>query len=212
MTWRPWPRRRGAEATRAVVLDVEATGLDAERDDLLAIATVGVELSGSRVVVRPADSFEVVLQHDTGESPDKSNILLHGIGAGAQRAGVDAAEALASFAGHAGAAYLVGFHVAFDRRMIERALDAARRPRLPNRWLDLADLAPVLHPGTNAKALDDWLSLYGIKVAQRHVAASDAWATAELLQRLWSRAFAQGLRDWRALEKMAAARRWLPGA
>lgn len=205
-------RRRGADAGRAVVLDVETSGLDPDRDDLLAIAAVGVELRGGRIVIRPGDSFEVVLQRDVGASPDKSNILLHGIGAGAQRAGVGAAEALAGFAEHAGTALLIGFHVAFDRRVIERALRSAGRPRPANRWLDLAELAPLLHPGARATALDDWLALYGIEVAQRHVAASDAWATAELLQRLWPRAVAQGLRDWRALEKMVGARRWWSGA
>lgn len=208
---RPWLRRE-ADAARAVVLDVETSGLDPERDDLLAIAAVGVELRGGRVVIRPADSFDVVLRRDTGASPDKPNILLHGIGAGAQRAGVATAAALAAFAEHAGTALLIGFHVAFDRRMIERALRAAGRPRLANRWLDLADLAPLLHPGARATALDDWLALHRIVVARRHAAASDAWATAELLQCLWPRAVAQGSHGWRALEKLASARRWLPGA
>jgi DNA polymerase-3 subunit epsilon len=209
--WWPW-RRREEDAARAVVLDVESSGLDPERDDLLAIAAVGVERRGSRVVIRPGDSFDVVLRRESGAPPDKSNILLHGIGAGAQRAGIEAAEALEAFADHAGTALLIGFHVAFDRRMIERASRAVGRPRPANRWLDLADLAPVLHPGVRATALDDWLALYGITVAQRHAAASDAWATAELLQRLWLRAADQGVRDWRALAALAATRRWLPGA
>lgn len=207
----PW-RQRAAEGARAVVLDVETSGLNPERDDLLAIAAVGVERRGGGVVIRPGDSFEVVLGRDTGAPPDKSNILLHGIGAGAQRAGVAPVEALTGFAEHAGTSLLIGFHVSFDRRMIERALHAAGRPRLANRWLDLADLAPLLHPGARATTLDDFLALHGITVAERHVAASDAWATAELLQCLWPRAVAQGLRDWRALEDAAAARRWLPGA
>lgn len=206
-TW----RRREPDDARAVVLDVETSGLDCERDDLLAIAAVGVELRGGRIAIRPGDSYEVVLRRDTGASPDKSNILLHGIGAGAQRAGVGAEQALAGFAKHAGTALLIGFHVAFDRRMIDRALRAVGRPRLANRWLDMADLAPLLHPGARATALDDWLALHGITVANRHSAASDAFATAELLQRLWPRAAALGLRDWRALEKAAASRRWLSG-
>lgn len=77
----PW-RPRAADGARAVVLDVETSGLDPEHDDLLAIAAVGVERRGGGVVIRPGDSFEVVLGRDTGAPPDKANILLHGIGAG----------------------------------------------------------------------------------------------------------------------------------
>lgn len=207
-----WFGRERASPARWLVLDVESSGLDPTRDRLLAIAAVAVRPAPERLLVDPGDSFEIVLrQADSGAgAPDKANILVHGIGVGAQRGGVEPAEALAAFCAFAGAAPLVGFHAAFDRALIERALKAVRAPRLPNPWLDLADLAPVLRPDTKAHALDDWLAVYGLTVGTRHQAASDALATAELLQCLWPALRAQGAGGrFDAVAKLAAARRWV---
>jgi len=202
------------DEARWVVLDVESSGLDVRSDRLLAIAAMGVHFDGGRPRLQVADSFEVVLRQPEATAPaDKANILLHGIGVGAQREGVDAAEALAAFARWVGASPLIAFHAAFDRAMLDRACRAAGLPVLPaSAWLDLAPLAAVLHPGVRAKALDDWLAHFGIVCAIRHQAASDTLATAELLLRLWPalrRALPKpGLR---AAQALADAQRWMPG-
>ncbi len=203
---------------RWVVLDVEASGLDVRRDRLLAIAAVAVHRPGDashgdRPRVRLGDSFEVVLcQPDVVAPPDKANILLHGIGMGAQREGMDFAAGLDAFVAWAGASPLIAFHAAFDRAMLDRACREQGRPPLPAAWLDLAPLAAVLHPGVRGKALDDWLAHFGIVCAVRHQAAADALATAELLLRLWPALRRELPRpDFRAVQGLAAARRWMPG-
>ncbi len=203
--------RRTPEPARWLVLDVESSGLDPARDRLLAIAAVAVRREGPRLLVDLDDSFEIVLRQ-AETAPDKANILIHGIGVATQRAGVPPAQALAAFATFAGAAPLIGFHSAFDRVLIDRATRAVLGQRLRNAWLDLADLAPVLCPGARARALDDWLAAFSITCLARHHAAADALATAELLQRLWTLAVAQGAgASFAALARLAAARRWLPG-
>ncbi len=208
--WPAWLARRGAAPSRWLVLDVESSGLDPTRDRLLAIAAVAVQADGARLVVRPGDSFEVVLRQPD-VMPDKANILVHGIGVAAQRAGVEPALALQAFLDFAAGAPLVAFHAAFDRALIERAIRGVLGRRLPNAWLDLADLAPVLRPGVKAKALDDWLAVYGLTVAVRHQAAADTLATAELFQRLWPLARAQGAdARFASVARIAAARRWMP--
>ena len=182
---------------------------------LLSIAAVAVHLRSTGLHIVPADSFEIVLQQARQEAaPDKANILVHGIGVGAQHAGVAPATALQAFKAYANGAPLVGFHVSFDRRLLERAERAApaQGPRLPGRqWLDLAELAPALRRDVTAKALDDWLAVYGIRCLARHQAAADALATAELLLCLWplARSQTQGQPDFKALQRVAAARRWL---
>ncbi len=79
----------------------------------------------------------------------------------------------------------MAFHAAFDRRSWQRALRQAGLPALRNRWIDLAELAPALHPDTKARALDDWLDAFGIGVTARHQAGSDAFATAMLFAACW---------------------------
>jgi DNA polymerase III subunit epsilon len=223
--WRPvvksladwWARRtRGAAAaTRWIVLDVETSGLDVERDRLLAIAGIAVDLSGGAPVIRLGDSFELLLrQHDALPGLDeaaRANILLHGIGLAAQRGGQPAAEALQAFEAWVGEAPLLAFHAPFDRAMIQRDMQRLLGRRLRNPWADLAPVAAALHPVPGAGSLDDWMAHFGIRCAQRHRAAADTLATAELLLRLWPALSRRGEILFADLQAMASAGRWLGG-
>jgi DNA polymerase III subunit epsilon len=142
---------------RWIVLDVETTGLDIHHDVLLAIAAVAVTFDDAGTPrIALSDSFEAVLHHASA-STDKDNILIHGIGVGAQRAGPPPREVLAAFERWIGRSPLLAFHAHFDRTMIERAMKMALH-RVPNNsWLDLEPVAATLHPGLGARALDDWL-------------------------------------------------------
>jgi len=205
-----WFARARADDRRWIVLDVEASGLDAARDRLLAIAAVAVHRDRGTPRIAIADSFECVLRHAPA-AVDRANILVHGIGAGEQRGGRDPAEALAAFAHWVGRAPLLGFHVAFDAALIQRSMRATLGRRLANPWIDVAEIAPVVRPDVAARSLDDWLAVFGVPCLQRHQAAADALATAELLLRLWPGVLVQRAgADWRALRRLAAQRRWLP--
>lgn len=208
--------RPAPDATRWVVLDVETSGLDPQRDRLLAIAALAVQLDPGRGRPRIAlgDSFEVLLRQPNAASvpADKANILLHGIGVGAQRGGMDTAQALTAFERFVGPSPLLAFHAAFDRAVIERACRAALGRRPGNAWLDLAPLAAVLHPGVPAQALDDWLAHFRIPCLARHQAAADTLATAELLLALWPALQRElGTPRIATVARLAAQRRWVAG-
>jgi DNA polymerase-3 subunit epsilon len=208
-----WRRPRAAiDDGRWVVLDVETSGLDARRDRLLAVAAVAVRVADGRASISLGDSFEVVIrQPEAAGQPDRSNILLHGIGIGAQRAGVPRAPGLQALAAWVGASPLVAFHAAFDRTMLDRACAAEGQAPLHDAWLDLEPLAGVLQPRVKARSLDEWMQALDIRCAVRHQAAADTLATAELLLKLWPL-----LREelpqptFQATAALAAARRWLP--
>ena len=76
-------RLRRIAAQRWVVVDCETSGLDPARDALLAIG--GVAVREARVDVD--DSFEVLVRPERPSG--RENILIHGIGEGAQRDAVD---------------------------------------------------------------------------------------------------------------------------
>lgn len=212
MSWLQRLLRRGPalDDARWIVLDVESSGLDASRDRLLAIAALAVRVDGARAAIALGDSFEIVLRSESATT-DKANILVHGIGVGAQRAGVEPAEALAAFERYVGASPLVAFHAAFDRTLIERGFDALGR-RLANPWLDIAPLAEVLHPQVGARSLDEWMQHFGIVCAVRHQAAADTLATAELLLKLWPALLRELPRPrFGAVARLAASRRWVGG-
>lgn len=209
--WWPAARSRPLDDTRWVVLDVETTGLDPGRDELLALSAVALHhRSDGALRLVGGDSFDVLVARSRQPAvPDRQNILLHGIGIGRQRTGVDAAQALEAFERWAGDAPRLGFHVDFDRVVLERATrrHLGRRPRA--HWIDLAPLARSAHPQAKAQALDDWLQLFAIPCAQRHEAAADTLATAEMLLRLWPVLRAAGARGAADLEQLARDARWV---
>jgi DNA polymerase-3 subunit epsilon len=207
-----WRKRQthAREPERWLVLDVESSGLDASSDRLLALAAVSLRFDAQRAWIELADSFEVVLrQAEDASPPDRANILVHGIGIAAQGRGLDPLQALQRFEAFVADAPLLGFHVAFDKQLIDRATQAQLGRRLRNPWLDIADVAAVLRPGVAARTLDDWMLACGIACTHRHQAMADALATAELLLQLLPAARADGVSGFRDLARLAARRRWL---
>jgi len=103
----------------------------------------------------------------------------------------------------------VAFHAAFDAELLRRAFGRA----LPQRWLDLAELAPALHSERAAcRALDDWLAAFGIPPQARHDALGDAFAAAQILLVLLAAAQRQGITTLEGLHAAARGRRWLAPA
>ncbi len=197
--------RAAPPSSRWVVVDTETTGLDPENDALLAIGAVAV-VEGR---IGLDDSFEVTVRQDSIRAgPD---ILIHGIGVGSQREGMSLNESVAAFAAYADDAPLVGFHATFDQAILRRAFGLAGRRLSPSPWLDVAELAPTVLPALRerCRALDEWLSACAIRCDNRHNAASDALATAQLLVKLLPAARQQGLVGYDALRKAARAGRWL---
>lgn len=185
---------------RWVVVDVETTGLDVERDSLLSIGAVAMSHQG----IDLRDSMEIAVRPPSVS--DRSNILVHRIGAGAQAAGEPPAQACRRFLDFAGESPIVGYHLGFDRAFLTRAMHASGLAA-PRRWLDLAELAPALRPEAQAHALDEWLALANLRAAARHSAASDAMATAMLFQWLIN-IVPSGERTFRRLRALARNARW----
>ncbi len=216
MSWDWFRKPFGAAGTvdeaRWVVLDVETSGLDPQRDQLLAIAAIAVRVDWAtrRLSITPGDSFEVVLRQ-TSAASTKDNILLHGIGLQRQREGVPVKEGLRAFAGFIGDSPLLAFHAPFDQAMIVRYVIKHLGAALPNRWVDIEQLCAVTHEKVRARALDEWIAHFGIVCALRHQAAADTLAECELLLRIWPQMVGQ-CRSWRDVEKLAAQQRWIARA
>jgi DNA polymerase-3 subunit epsilon len=75
--------------------------------------------------------------------------------------------------------------------------------------MDIEPIARLVGGNPKARALDDWLEYFGIECAVRHQAAADAFATAELLLRLWPAARKEA-KSWSQLRKLARQAAWVP--
>ncbi len=209
------PRRRGhfeVDESRWVMLDVETSGLDPQRDRLLAIAAIAlrVDWARKRLSVDLGDSFEVVLRQQEVTAA-KDNILLHGIGVQRQREGVAPDAALRAFMDYVGRSPLLAFHAAFDQAMITRHLRQHLAPAPAHPWVDIEYLCAVTCEYVRARSLDEWMRHFGIECAVRHQAAADTLAECELLLRVWPRVAAQ-CGCWADVERMARQQRWIQRA
>lgn len=173
---------------RWVVVDVETTGLNLNRDLVLSIGAVVIE-DGA---IDFSQLFERTLQREA-HKPGPS-VLIHGLGPSAIAAGSAPAEALLDFMEFVGDSPLLAFHAGFDQHMLQRALKDSLGYRLAHRFFDIAELAPCLCPhGPRREAgLDDWTEHFGLLVEERHHASADALVTAELALILFSHARRQG--------------------
>lgn len=186
---------------RLVVLDLETSGLDMKRDQLLSIGAVVIEQGA----IDLGQQFECTLQrpdHKVGPS-----VLIHGIAPSAIANGVEPAEALLDFMEFVGDSPLLAFHAQFDQRMLSRALKQSLGYNLRHRFFDIAELAPLLCPQAKLPrgGLDDWTRYFGLQVQQRHHASADALATAELALILFSKARRQRLDSLLALHQRLAS-------
>lgn len=202
-------------ARRWVVVDVESSGLDAARDRLLAIAAVAVHFDEAfmRPRIELGDAFEVLIRQPEPQTQqvDKANILIHGIGIGAQRSGLPPDQALQAWEAYAADSPLVAYHSAFDQTMIDRASRAARGRVLPNPWLDLEPVAALVHDDPRRRALDHWLQRHGIHCLLRHQAAADTLATAQLLLSLWPAVRARVDGRFASVADWAESHQFMPG-
>ncbi|EJN37516.1 DNA polymerase III, alpha subunit (gram-positive type) [Pseudomonas sp. GM84] len=188
---------------RWVVLDLETSGLNPSRDQVLSIGAVAIE-DGA---IDFSQQFERTLHRPTQKT--NASVLIHGLGPSALAAGCDPAEALLDLLEFIGASPVLAFHAPFDQRMLARALKQSLGYRLQQHFLDVAELAPMLNPDTVLReaGLDDWVARFDLHIEERHHASADAQVTAELALILLSQArrqqldsplqLEQRLRGWR---------------
>ncbi|WP_375139137.1 3'-5' exonuclease [Pseudomonas entomophila] len=174
---------------RWVVLDLETSGLNTQRDQVLSIGAVVIE-DGA---IDLGQQFERTLCRPGQKTT--SSVLLHGLGPTALAAGSEPCEALLDLLAFIGDSPVLAFHAPFDQRMLARALKDALGYRLAHPFLDVAELAPMLNPDTVLReaGLDDWVARFGLQVQERHQASADAQVTAELALILFSQARRQQL-------------------
>ncbi|WWG65855.1 3'-5' exonuclease [Pseudomonas poae] len=182
---------------RWVVLDLETSGLNLNRDEVLSIGAVVIE-DGA---VDFSQLFERTLHR--ADSRLRPSVLIHGLGPSAIAAGSNPVEALLDFMAFVGDSLLLAFHAPFDQHMLGRALKDSLGYRLAHPFLDVAEIARLLCPDTPLReaGLDDWIHHFGLHVGERHHASADALATAELMLILFSRARRQHIDSPKALQE-----------
>jgi DNA polymerase III subunit epsilon len=206
--WSGAPRSQAVSEHRWVVVDVETSGLDPSSADLLAIAAIALHLDWAtkKMTIALGDSFEVEICPP--RASEKANVLLHGIGQQRQLQGVAPATGLEQFSQFVGNSPLLAFHANFDKTILLRASKLGGVPGIANQWLDLAHLCRVVHQNASARSLDEWMDELGVVCADRHKAAADTLAEAQVMLLLWPHVLGK-CSSFAQVQMLAEQRRWL---
>ncbi len=168
-----------------IAFDIETTGLDGDRGEIIEIAAVlvmGGEITREfSTLVRPKGRIPINIQHITGISEDMVE------DAPAEN------EALEQFIEFIDDSPLIAHNVEFDIGFIRKRLMAWELPNILNQTYDSLAMARVLYPRLVNHKLGTVAGLFGLENPDAHRAMGDAMTLAGITGYLWQR--------WLALPK-----------
>jgi len=203
----PTPKTIGdqpLDSCRMIVLDLETTGLNMSRDEVIAIGAVAIEGQA----INLGDQFDLVLRRP--ELDIRETVLIHGIGPEALTQGHETEDALLHLLQWMNGDPVLAYHSAFDQKFLEKTLKAQLGYTTPHIWMDVAELLPAFfpHAETRGRGLDNWADYFQLEASERHHAAADAMVTAELTLIALNKARRNNIRTLKELaEKLRYQRR-----
>jgi DNA polymerase-3 subunit epsilon len=178
--------------------DLETTGLDPEKDAIIALG--GVHLLGSQVLRQ--EVYEALV--DPGRPIPKASTEVHGLTWEMLKGKPRLEEVLPSFRAFLQDTVLLAHNGAFDVAFLKRA--GIHQPPL----VDTLLLAHFLFPDLKDHALERLAERFGVPVLGRHTALGDALMTAEVFARMVPLLKGRGFRTLgevlRACERLPLAR------
>lgn len=158
-----------------VAVDVETTGLDPARDEIIEVGLCRIENGAV------GESFSSLVRPSGPVPPNVKRLT--GIDDGLLQKAPLWQEIAARVASFIGSAPLIGHNVAFDAGFLSRYL---KRP-FTQPLLDTCELVRLLLPGVQGYSLERVASLAGVSYPVQHRALPDAMVTAELFLTLLKR-------------------------
>ena len=102
--------------SRLIVLDLETTGLNQSKDEVIAIGAVAIRNNA----IELCDQFDLVLRRP--ELDIRETVLIHGIGPEALTSGHETEDALFRLLEWMDGDPVLAYHSAFDQGFLEKAL------------------------------------------------------------------------------------------
>lgn len=163
------------------VLDTETTGLELTKSKIISIAAVKVQ------------NFKIIDFYNTFINPEEvipdESVKWHGITDEMVRDKPRIGEVLPDFLKFIDTSVIVGHHVSFDIKMLDKELDAGFGCRLNNAWLDtMLIYSRAILKKEDHHTLDHLFEVYKVTCKGRHTALGDALATAEVFNKMIAQA------------------------
>ena len=159
------------------VVDTETTGLDINEAKLINIAAVKVQ------------NFKIIDFYNTFINPEiiipPDSIKWHNITDDMVQDKPTADEILPDFLNFVGSSVIVGHHINFDIKMINKELGNCFNCSLKNHWLDtMLIYSRAILRRDEHHTLDHLFDIYNVTCNGRHTALGDALATAEVFTKM----------------------------
>lgn len=170
-----------------VALDLETTGLDAQKDAIIEFGAVrlrdGEIVDSYSTLINPGRPIPPEITTLTGIRDEDFLPKPHKPGEEAERPAPSIAQALPAIRAFVGDAVIIGHNISFDLSFLQQ-----QGVFQNNLWIDTYDLAAVLLPRASRYSLSSLSAQLGIELTEAHRALHDARASALLYWSLWQKA------------------------
>lgn len=178
--WKKYTESFKNPATKYVVISMETSGLDTEKDVIMSIAATSIV--ENRILLK--DSFEIFIQHNKplDSSLDNDFITVSKVEKVAKNIAI---ETLINYIGNS---ILIGHRIDFDIEMLNNALSRLKLGKLKNEAYDIEAMFNKI-ADTNEKkyALEEMSTSLNMTISNRNSVADDAYSIAILFLKLKSK-------------------------
>jgi len=178
--WKKYSESFKNPATKYVVISMETSGLDTEKDVIMSIAATSIV--ENRILLK--DSFEIFIQHNEplDSSLDNEFITVSKVEKVTEEIAI---ETLINYIGNS---ILIGHRIDFDIEMLNNALSRLKLGKLKNEAYDIEAMFNKI-ADTNEKkyALEEMSTSLNMTISNRNSVADDAYSIAILFLKLKSK-------------------------
>lgn len=178
--WKKYTDSFKNPATKYVVLSLETSGLDTEKDVIMSIAATSV--IGNRIIIK--DSFEIFVQHTKQEVPGLDNEFIT-VTKIVKEFEPKAIEILLNYIGNS---VIVGHRIDFDIEMLNEALSRMKLGKIRNEAFDIeAMFNKLAETNTKKYSLEEMSKKLNITSSDRNSVADDVYNIALLFLKMKDR-------------------------
>jgi DNA polymerase-3 subunit epsilon len=178
--WKKYSESFKNPATKYVVISMETSGLDTEKDVIMSIAATSIV--DNRILLK--DSFEIFIQHNKpiDSSLDNEFIMVSKVEKVAEDIAI---EILINYIGNS---ILIGHRIDFDIEMLNNALSHLKLGKLKNEAYDIeAMFNKIVDTNEKKYTLDEMSNSLNMAISNRNSVADDAYSIAILFLKLKSK-------------------------
>lgn len=175
--WKKYTDSFKNPATKYVVISMETSGLDTDKDVIMAIAATSV--INNRIILK--DSFEIFIQHKAFNETSLDNEFI----TVSKVDKITESQSVEIILNYISNSILIGHRIDFDIEMLNKLLSKLKLGKIRNEAFDIeAMLNKILETNDKMYALDEMSKILKMPVSNRNSVADDAYSIALLFLKM----------------------------